>query len=591
MPASTAVGTTKRIDVTEYVRSAVNGYATFMLVRKLRFGNMYGNKAGVGGACTAGSICIAADNLSGGAAVSFYSREAGVGKQPVLRQFVGSAPPPSKQLVWQKSTGIVSTAGNSYFTRSALPFLVQGAHHAPPRLHASAPPHPRTRRATPRPAGATINATANLTNDLARLASYGVNTVRLYTPDAPTLAAVTAAGLDALVGFTLPPLGANPLFYSSPANTAPLLQNITTTVQALLAQGANNVLAWTLGNELEYGCTSATPGFAAMWAFVGSAAAAIAAIDTAHPVGVVINMASIAAATPSIAATPGIGFVGVNGVYGVTFASRVGPLLAAGGWSGPWLATELGPRFSTSPEAANTTTWGTHFEPPSSVKAADLIAAFSALSASAGTTFGGIGANKGGFAGAFVANYGWQYQGGPTYLSMVNNYNILTAIGSAAGSQFPTATRALALDAESSVVDAMVQVYSGAPPANRGPLTNDDGISVTGIFFQVPGGPTVPPTTTTLYQNASVSLLIGSTYTATFPVTDPEGTLLTYQWQIFPRSPSGTVIYTPPPGPEQVGVIVSQNDAAGARARARAPALVLRRAPSSSAGVLAWQAL
>lgn len=146
-----------------------------------------------------------------------------------------------------------------------------------------------------------------------------------------------------VVGFAIPPLFNNPAWYSSPANTVPLQQSIVASVSQLAGNPA--VLAWVVGNEFEFGCTAATPGWADMWRFVQSVTAAIRAADpSAHPVGVGIKYNSISAAVPAVAAATGASlpdFLGVN-TGGAAQAAGLSAALSAAGWSKPSLATEYG---------------------------------------------------------------------------------------------------------------------------------------------------------------------------------------------------------------------------------------------------------
>lgn len=81
MAAGTPAGTVKRIEVTEYVRSAgASGSLTFVLARRMRRGFISGNAGG----------SIPADDLSGGASVVFSSRSGA--SPPKLRVHTGGTP-------------------------------------------------------------------------------------------------------------------------------------------------------------------------------------------------------------------------------------------------------------------------------------------------------------------------------------------------------------------------------------------------------------------------------------------------------------------------------------------------------------------
>lgn len=93
VPASAAVGQVFRTDVTDYAAACAGKSATVVVVRRLRNPLYTGNAAGN----------IAADALSGGASVSFYSVEAGV-SPPTLR-LLTTAP--------AVATGMLSAAATS----------------------------------------------------------------------------------------------------------------------------------------------------------------------------------------------------------------------------------------------------------------------------------------------------------------------------------------------------------------------------------------------------------------------------------------------------------------------------------------------
>ena len=334
-----------------------------------------------------------------------------------------------------------------------------------------------------------------------------------------------------------------------------------------------------LGNGVATGTTPSTPGYAAMWAFVSAAAAAVRSVDPSHPVGTTVSCLSAGIAThvPAISASAGVDFLGVNDIFGPTLAASVPAQLASAGWAAPWLAAEVGPRFSSSPEAFRLT-WNSVVEPPSSVKAADLNASLASLFAAPSC------------GGTFVVNYGYEFRAGPTWLSMRNGYPYTVNASTTPGTWFPTAAAALGLGAESAVVDAMVMAYSGSWPTNRAPVALLAGIAVAGAFWAPPGAPAPGAVAN---ASSSACLVIGNTYTATLPVrparaargvpaeglaapkqltprdtntpqvTDPEGSLVSYQWQIIPRQHNPAATYNPPPSPEAVGAIISQNDAAG----------------------------
>ena len=77
--ATAKVGDVQRVDVSEYLRTC-SGSAAFAIVRRIRYGPFFGNSGG----------SIAGDTLSGGASVSFATKEAASGA-PQLRLMTGPA--------------------------------------------------------------------------------------------------------------------------------------------------------------------------------------------------------------------------------------------------------------------------------------------------------------------------------------------------------------------------------------------------------------------------------------------------------------------------------------------------------------------
>ena len=88
--AGTQVGTVKMVDVTEYVNACAGGPATLVISRRMRYNAATGNAGGA----------LAADDLSQGASVAFYSKEATTGgpSLTLMSGPVAPAPPPSMYL-------------------------------------------------------------------------------------------------------------------------------------------------------------------------------------------------------------------------------------------------------------------------------------------------------------------------------------------------------------------------------------------------------------------------------------------------------------------------------------------------------------
>lgn len=77
-----------------------------------------------------------------------------------------------------------------------------------------------------------------------KLASYGVNSVRMYTPSTTLVATAALNNLTALVGFPLPWLAIQPSFYTSAMTTVPATRWILAAVQQMTQMSSNAVLAW-----------------------------------------------------------------------------------------------------------------------------------------------------------------------------------------------------------------------------------------------------------------------------------------------------------------------------------------------------------
>ena len=103
---------------------------------------------------------------------------------------------------------------------------------------------------------------------------------------------------------------------------------------------------------------------------------------------------------------------------------------------------------------------------------------------------------------------------------------------------FQTALGAADYNEENAMVDALSYMYSGVYPANRAPVVADPGLTVatTATSTFASGTPLAPGV---MGASSSMWLAIGSQYTASIKVTDPEGAPLTYMWQILPRNPGG----------------------------------------------------
>ena len=139
--AGTPIGTTRRVDVTEYVRSVGTGAATFAIARRMRNGPFFGNSGGP----------IAADALSNGASVTFSAAS--------LRVMTGPAAPPPPPNMWEK------TAQPPLPPMPPMPPLTAASPPSPSPTAASGPTPPPPFPSPPPPSGrvsnlAVINQTA-----------------------------------------------------------------------------------------------------------------------------------------------------------------------------------------------------------------------------------------------------------------------------------------------------------------------------------------------------------------------------------------------------------------------------------------------
>ncbi|WP_343124183.1 glycoside hydrolase family 2 TIM barrel-domain containing protein [Pseudoxanthomonas sp. GM95] len=255
------------------------------------------------------------------------------------------------------------------------------------------------------------------------------------------------------------------------------------------------VLMWVVGNELNL--EGKNP---AVWTAVGQLADMIHTLDPHHPV-----MTTLAGFDkPLIEAikqrAPSLDLIGIQ-LYGDI--SALPEKLKTSGWTGPYIVTEWGP---TGHWESPLTTWGAPIEDTATRKAQLLTERYQRYIAS--DTRQALG--------SYVFLWGNKQERTPTW------YGLFLPSGESTPS-----------------VDAMQQLWTGKPAANRAPS-----IAVPTIDGQL--------------AQASVTVAPGSEHAAKAASEDPDGDALHYQWSVRAESTARTVGGDPEDVPAQVDVRISE---------------------------------
>ena len=302
------------------------------------------------------------------------------------------------------------------------------------------------------------------TGRLGQLAAAGGNSIRTWGVDGSTRALLDEAhalGLSVTVGLWMRH-ERHGFSYDDPAAVRAQQDAMLADVRSLMDHPA--VLMWGVGNEVEQ------PGNRpAVYRAINAAAAAIKALDPHHP-----TMAVLAELGPGgvkaeavRSLCPAIDVVGVNAYGGIL---SVGERFAAAGVGKPYVVTEHGPPGHWE---APRTAWGTPIEPSSTRKAALYRRGHEAA------VLGHPGLCLGGY--AFL--WGHKQEATATWYGMF----------------LPGGGRTAA-------VDAMRELWTGQPPADRA------------------------PTLRSLTLDGPADAAAGARITATLDAADPEGGPLRVRW-------------------------------------------------------------
>ncbi|MEJ2516133.1 MAG: glycoside hydrolase family 2 TIM barrel-domain containing protein [Gammaproteobacteria bacterium] len=230
------------------------------------------------------------------------------------------------------------------------------------------------------------------------------------------------------------------------------------------------LLLWGIGNEMEGFEAGADPK---IWAAVNEVAALVKSLDPHHPTMTVTAYVHGERIEYVHRRSPAVDIHGVNAYGG---ADRVPELLRAGGATKPYVLTEFGP---PGPWEAPTTPWDAPYEPTSTQKA-ELYR----------STYRRAVLDAPGLAlGSYAFLWGSKMEGTDTWFGML-----------------------LADGAPTAAVDAMTELWSGAPPSNLAPVVEP---------LEVAGSSVGDP---------------GQRVTVRASAKDPEGGPLTVRWALRPES-------------------------------------------------------
>jgi hypothetical protein len=302
---------------------------------------------------------------------------------------------------------------------------------------------------------------------LEELVKRGGNSIRTWSTDGlgTLLDKADKLGLTVCAGIWLEPECAW-FSYKNAEHCARQTERVRKAVREFREHPA--LLFWGLGNEAEGDGKNA-----AYWQQLDRLARMVREEDPAHP-----TFTAVAGLQPEKAAgmnqyAPSLDFVGIN-TYGALPGLR--QHLADLKWTRPWVVTEFGP---LGPWERPKTAWGAAIEQTAGEKAAMLRKGYEASIAQGGNCWGSY---------AFL--WGHKQESTPTWFSLLSPEGEVTAS-----------------------VDALTEIWSGKPPANR-----------------------VPEITAFQTAAAKATFRKGETFTATGAARDPDGDTLKWQWTVVPES-------------------------------------------------------
>jgi exo-beta-1,3-glucanase (GH17 family) len=318
----------------------------------------------------------------------------------------------------------------------------------------------------------TVRGAGMATDDIARFAAYGGNSIRTWTTrDSPQdigqlLDEAQAHGVTVALG--LPMRAERHGFdYDDPAAVAAQRESFREDILRYRDHPA--LLAWIIGNELNHSYTNPR-----VWDAVEDVARMIEELDPNHPV-----TTALAGFYPQVVAevlerAPSLDFLSAQ-LYGSLFGLPA--KVAEAGFTGPFMVTEWGTIGYWEMEK---TPWGAPVELTSSEKADVIARAWREVL----STFPGQ------LIGSYVFKWGWKQERTPTW------FGLLLESGETTES-----------------ADVMQHAWTGSWPANRSPRV--DAMTLDGRSAR-----------------QGVSLVAGRTYQAALEVTDPDGDALRFRWEV-----------------------------------------------------------
>ncbi len=263
---------------------------------------------------------------------------------------------------------------------------------------------------------------------------YGANTVRTYGVSAKTRSILDSAyNAGLFVNFGLYIRRETDGFdYNNAAAVQAQFEEMRAAVNRFKDHPA--ILLWSIGNEAEASYTNTR-----LWDAINDIAKMIHEEDGNHPTTTTLASSNVDHIRNIIDKAPEIDIISVNS-YAPNLPGVLGNL-RTGGWNGPYMITEFGPRgtWQMSPEPQRILPWGALVEQTSTEKETDYLNAYQ----------NNIAPNRdNGCLGSFVFLWGYQTHG-----EVLNWYGMFDK----KGYTYPA-------------VDAMQYAWTGSYPANRAPV-------------------------------------------------------------------------------------------------------------------------